>query len=323
MPETQGIQLFSRSSLIRFGLGEVLRKGQASGYRTPQSGQKREIFVETKVTEQGFTYGLDIAFRVERTDKIEPNTLELDVYNLSPENRAVLTQRQDITVAFEAGYRQGRTLIFSGDLTRSYVYRDGTALVTKIIAGDGGKAYREGRANLSFGRGAKVKDVLANLIRFISNDGYGIGAGTFEKIAEFRIESTGADTFAKGIVLSGRSLDLLRKLCESCGKDVSVQDGIIQITDRMQPISRNAIVLGFNSGLIEAPIKDNEGDVICKTLIMPDLFPKQVVRFKPDGKFGDPVVGDFTITKVGFDGTTLIRGQEWYANITCKEGVNG
>ena len=91
--------------------------------------------------------GVDFDFNITRTITKHPNTADINVYNLSPDNRSALQEpiqdgdQQNIPVILHAGYVDSRpTLIFSGDLREARSKREGTNIVTNISSGDGGKS---------------------------------------------------------------------------------------------------------------------------------------------------------------------------------------
>ena len=56
--------------------------------------------------------GLDIAFEIEKDLSPEPNPCHVDIYNLSADNRSVLSKYGNVPVLLKAGYRDHVGVIF-------------------------------------------------------------------------------------------------------------------------------------------------------------------------------------------------------------------
>jgi hypothetical protein len=111
---------------------------------------------------------LDIGFQITKSTKKQPNKAEIKVYNLSHDTRAKIEGKRDrlgkldnpVKCDLEAGYADGMSLIFSGDLHTIFTEKEGPDWVTHLASADGLSAVRQ--ANVSFGvkKGTSVVDVL-------------------------------------------------------------------------------------------------------------------------------------------------------------------
>jgi hypothetical protein len=77
----------------------------------------------------------------------------------------------------------------------------------------------------------------------------------------------------KGLSLSGNSMLELERLLKSQDFSVSVQDNGLQVLRHGESLSKEAIVLNSNSGLISSPEFSQNNLLTLKCLLMPELKP--------------------------------------------------
>jgi hypothetical protein len=284
------VRLFRRSATIQVGTIKVVSRVDDGGIR-----------------------GLDVAFRIERTAKPQPNKAEIQIWNLNPEHRGELQKLTDVFVAVQAGYGGEESLIFAGDLTEVSVVRDGEDLVTQIASGDGEKAHRTGRVSASFGKNAAVGDVIKSVGRKLYEQLKGSpGDNVFEKAANVSLEGV-AGVFSEGVTVHGNTAREFDRLTKSAGLEYSIQSGKIVLTKRGKARTQTtALVLSFDSGLLSAPERSSDGIVKARALMIPGLEPPELVRFDTDG-----VRGFFRIEKATYTGNTA--SAEWFVDLECKE----
>lgn len=281
-------------------------------FRRSATVQIGTIKIVSRVTEAGIE-GLDVAFRVERTAKPQPNKAEIQIWNLNPEHRGELQKLRGVFVAIQAGYGGDESLIFAGDLTEVAVRRDGEDLVTEIASGDGEKAHREGRISTSFGKNAAVGDVIKQVGRKMYEQLKGApGDDVFEKAANVKLEGV-AGVFSEGVTVHGNTAREFGRLVESAGLEYSIQSGKIVLTKRGKARTQTtSLVLSFESGLLSAPERSSDGIVKARALMIPGLEPPDLVRFDTD-----TVRGFFRIEKATYTGNTA--SPEWFVDLECKE----
>lgn len=281
-------------------------------FRRSATIQVGAIKIVSRVDDTGIT-GLDVAFRVERTAKPQPNKAEIQIWNLNPEHRGELQKLRDVFVAIQAGYGGEESLIFAGDLTETRVLRDGEDLVVEIRSGDGEKAHRTGRVSASFGKNAKVGDVIKAVGRNLYEQLKGSpGDNVFEKAANVKLEGV-SGVFSEGVTIHGNTAREFGRLVESAGLEYSIQSGKIVLTKRGKARTQTtSLVLSFDSGLIAAPERSSDGIVKARALMIPGLEPPDLVRLDTDG-----VQGFFRIEKAVYTGNTATA--EWFVDLECKE----
>ncbi len=260
-------------------------------------GRSWRVQVGSIVTENA-----DVTFKVERTLVGKPGTCELQIYNLTSDNRKeIASLPRGTIVRIDAGYADGRSMIFRGDLRRADNQRDDGApdWVTKATAGDGEHALRTARANRSFGRGASLQNVVAYLA-----DAMGVGTGNVSEQLAGRVLDEAQNTFPEGATVHGMAAREMSRLLDSCGLSWSVQDGVIQVMPRGGALARSAVLLSSDSGLIGSPSVGANHIVSAKALLIPDLTPGQRVQLRSNA-----ANGLYRIEKATTEGD--VRGDDW------------
>lgn len=246
---------------------------------------------------------LRIAFRIKKSLKPEPNTAEIHVWNLNPDNRAKLEALPQTEVKLEVGYKSGTSIIFLGDLRTAYTTEDPPDLITTIASGDGEEAQKKARINQSFGPGTSIDTVLRALARAL-----GVGQGNVARVAaELRFSGVGT-LYSSGVVLSGPVSREMTDFARSAGLEWSIQDGALMLLNRGRALERMAVLLSPETGLIGTPSVTSKGKLSCVSLLIPDLYPGRMLMMA-----AARVKGLFRIEQIEYIGDT--HGQEWYAVI--------
>lgn len=245
---------------------------------------------------------LDVSFTVKRTLQARPGTCELKVYNLDASHRAQLTTARRPVVILSAGY-DPPPMLFRGDARKVEITRDGPDWVASITAGDGEHAIRTARASVSFAPGTSVADVVRTL-----GERMGLGAGNLATA----ITAAGiVEILQEGAVVRGPAAAELTRVCASVGLSWSVQDGALQVLQVGRGLTRTAVELGPDSGLVGSPERGKGSAVKAKALLIPDLVPGRLVSLR-----SGVVSGTFRVEAAEYTGDT--RGTDWYADLTLR-----
>lgn len=223
---------------------------------------------------------LDCSFRVKKTLKPQPNTCELTIYNLSEEHIAQLENlrpreaqaTRGIGCRIEAGYEEGTSQIWLGDLRTVLTTREGADWVTRLESGDGEKAWKNARLHVSYGPKTDLATALRAMVRAL-----GIGEGNLSKVVA-RLKQNGSALLPAGRAFSGPVSRQIVAFARSADLEVSIQDGALQFLDRGQALAGTAVRLasgasgdGRPTGLIGSPTVDNDGVLEAKCLMIPDI----------------------------------------------------
>ena len=222
---------------------------------------------------------LDFNFRVTRTLSKEPNTCEVNVFNLNPRHRAELEIMANSTIELKAGYASGSSLIYKGDIRDIENNKESTDWVTTLASGDGEKTIREARVNKSFPPGTTVITVLTAIAKTmaLANDGKGAQIGNVVAIAPQGALLGAGVQFLNGCVVSGPSAKEFDRICRSAGLEWSIQNGIIQLLRAEAPLPVPAVVLSPLTGLIGLPRMGNDGVIFLRSLMIPGLEPGKLI----------------------------------------------
>jgi hypothetical protein len=248
---------------------------------------------------------LAMTFRIHKSLKPEPNTAELTIYNLNPDHRSALEQLKTASVLIEAGYEQGVSTLFLGDLRTAISTNEGPDIVTKLSSGDGEKATKKSRVKVSLKKGAatpqKVLEAVAKAL--------GVGEGNL-KTALSQLGAV-ANHFSEGTVITGSAAKEMTAICQSLGLTWSIQDGKLQILSLRKALDGEAIKLSKDTGMIGSPTVDNDGVLSVNMLLAPDVFPGRKLVLE-----AQRLKGQYRIETCDYAGDT--HGQDWYIKITAK-----
>jgi hypothetical protein len=251
---------------------------------------------------------LDCTFTVFKSRKREPNRATIAIYGLSTDTRQRIEGRTPPRVELRAGYGEDPPVLFVGDATRAGVVTeaDGVDVVTKVEAKDQGDAYQRARLVRSFAAGATVDEVLRAAVRAL-----GIGDGNLADFARGLALTNGATSFAEGYAAAGPARDVVDAIVRGAGLRWSIQNGVLAIRQRGQPIQNRATLLSPDTGLVGAPTADPKGVVTAVCLIQPGLDPGRRVVLE-----SRQFQGGYAIRSVEYSGSTF--GAEWYATLELE-----
>lgn len=256
--------------------------------------------------------GFRMEFKVKKTLKGHPNTLDLTISNLSAQTRAAM-QTKGAKVMLLAGYEENPDqLLFNGDARSIDHVRRGPTWLTRVQCGDGEAAMQSRTVSLSFGPGAKVGDVLLRLAQDA-----GLDLGNVSSRLKAGDVKGAATQFLNGFAASGRAFPELQNVARAAGLDVSVQDGALQALGRGESTKEEAVLLSAETGLVDSPEhgtpeRSGEQAVLkVKSLLQPGIRPGR--RIQLDAQF---IKGSFVTETVTHSGDT--HGAAWYSEVECR-----
>lgn len=257
------------------------------------------------------TEALHVIFHVTKTLEKEPNTMNLQVYNLSDGSRSLLDAK-GMKIVLEAGYKNRdlgtdtRAIIFSGLSRLCDQVHEGPDWITKIQCGDGESLFQTTRAVKSFAAGAQ----FSSAIRFAAdqlkvnlgnlNDALNDGGLPFK-------------TFEHGLAVNGSAIDVFDTLMQTAGYSWSIQQGALQLIKKGDQLVEEAVVLSKDTGLIGSPEHTpphktkKPSFLTAKSLLNPKIRPGCTVRMD-----SVQVKGDFIVQKVVHSGDT--HGNDWVSH---------
>jgi hypothetical protein len=254
--------------------------------------------------------GLDVAFSVTKTLKKEPNTIDLTIYNLNEKHRNQIAKVEDPVVQVEAGYEDGMSLIFSGQVRGAFSFREGPDWVTELHSGDAEKKLKNSRISKSYKKGTKLATVINDLVVQL-----GVGRGNIDTIVldPFLEFLEGGNETLNGMVVDGSCREQLDSLLVSMGYEWSVQDGDIQVLENNKPLPGTAFLLTPGSGLVDSPRIGSEGLIEVTSLMNGQIIPGSTIAIESN----QIPKSFYRAERCDYVGD--IAGQDWYTQIEAKE----
>lgn len=257
--------------------------------------------------------GVRVQFRVKKTLKKEPNTAEINVFNLAGTSRSRMQSRH-AKVILQAGYVSDTQVIFAGDSRTIDQIHAAPEWITKIQCGDGEKAYQFDTIVIAFAAGTKRLDAIKKVA---SNMALGRG-NLIPKVEEFLAKNSDKTTFTKGFQCVGTASVALTQLLAPLGLGWSVQNGEIQaLGTENDKLAVAAVLLSPETGLIGSPehgTPDKKGKpsvLKARCFLRPQIRPGSTVQIQSAG-----TNGLYRVEQVEHIGDTA--GPEWYTQIEAK-----
>lgn len=267
-----------------------------------------------RVVEVSFSSGLDasglrLAFQVRKTTKVNSNTGDVTIWNLSEGSRNSIRELDD-TITVKAGYEEdtGARTVYTGEVVRITHSYNPPNIETRIEAGDGVKSLREKRGSSSFGEGTAADTVLKDL------------AGKMGLTLRPLPDGI-SDQYVNGFSHSGSIKDALSRITDRLNLEWSIQNNELQILKRRGVLPGGSVPITFETGLLAYPerltdLKDNLIDDQpkpgwkIKTLLNPLFEP----GLKVSVEAGD-MSGEFRIEEVTHS------GDNWEGDFTSELNV--
>jgi hypothetical protein len=247
---------------------------------------------------------LAMKFKVKSSLKAEPNTCDVEVYNLSDEHRSLLETTTAQTLKLAVGYNDRTHQIFLGQVRTCFTQVSGPDRITKFSSGDGEQAILGTRIRVTYGNQIQIDTAIENIAKVL-----GIGVGNLSPVTA-KLKSRGlASIYPQGVALSGNAWRELATICKSCGLETTIQDGALLLLEQGKALEGSAVRLSPSTGLVGSPTADNDGTVNCQALLVPELRPGVKVQLE-SLSVGRTV---YRVYDAEYTGDT--HGQDWYASL--------
>jgi len=251
--------------------------------------------------------GFDLRFDIKKDLTAKPNRASIDVFNLTQDHRDALSERAakgPVRARLDAGYEDGVSRIFEGDLRILYHDREGgTDIVTRIESADGDRIISTARISKSWAAGTPVSQVIRDVAAALN-----IGEGNVRASAAGALLEDLGPTFAGGTAAVGPVFRELTRICKSAGIEWSIQDGTLQFLVTDQALSSTAIKVTSSTGMEDFPKIDHKGRLRVVTRIIPGLFPGRKIQLEDRSVW--------RVDKARYHGET--RGRAWNIHIEAR-----
>lgn len=266
---------------------------------------------------------LKIVFEVTRNLEKTPNTVKVQIYNLSrsTRNKIDLALPKDKAPAqkllLKAGYLDGdgEETLFLGDITSISHISSMPNIVTTIESQDGIKSIAATKANLSFGKGVRGKVVLDSILDLFENP---------KDLANVTIPNSVYDT---GFAFIGPATTVLSKVTNFLGLEWSFQNDTLKLLNFDSNDGSRIVFLSSSTGLLNSPEKVNrklrKSRGVSKkvipgwkffTFLEPKIIPGGNISVQSNEI---PKVTVFKVNAVSHNGDT--HGEDWNTTIEVDE----
>jgi hypothetical protein len=255
--------------------------------------------------------GLKIAFNIEKTDKPEPNTSKIQIYNLSKDTHNQVSVAGNHCV-LKAGYKDETVAaIFFGDVVKGTRVKSGTDYITELEVKDGRAAVMAGQVSVSYAKDTEALSIVQEMIGAIG------------------LPSKGTENIPAGAKYPGafsgigQAADILREVLNKFELMYTIQNEMIYVMKPDEAAENTGLKLNTESGLltIPQPVSDKtreedteaeaENKWSFKTLLFPELIPGAACVVE-----SSTLNGEVKITK------TVFSGDNWNGEFAADlEGV--
>lgn len=215
-----------------------------------------------------------LVFNVESTSVAASNKSKIDIYNIAPESRTFLEQRQ-LVVFLKAGYEGGISTIFFGDVIRRDTSRNGPDVITSLECGDAENILGTAHIEIGFGPGITNVEIIELAAAQLK-----LSAGIQKGVKTVQYQS--------GFSFSGLVTDLLAQLTKEVGTEHTIRNGELIILPILEPDEQEAVLITPETGLIGFPTKTIDG-LEFTSLLNPEIVPGRSVKVESkqfQGEFG-------------------------------------
>lgn len=223
--------------------------------------------------------GLRISFNISKSISWSTNTANVNIWNLSSNNRNQIANYGDELKVF-AGYalNGGPQLLFVGDTTQVSHNFAFPEIISVLNAGDGERILNNQKITVSYVAGTSVNTIIRNIaaqmdipiITVLPDDGL---------------------TYEYGFYSTNLSKNILDEVCKKAGLVWSVQNGNLVILKENEATKKPPALINIDTGMIGVPERytDKRGELWpvgpkvgwrVRTLLRPDILPGDSVRIR-------------------------------------------
>lgn len=216
---------------------------------------------------------LRITFEVSKSLVGYPNQANIKIYNLN-ENLRNQIEQEDINIKLFAGYEDtGTALIFDGDIINVIHTKVGVDWISEIFAGDGTRILNTSTINKTLAPGVTPEQVYNELVSGLQGVVKGISEGVKNCLS-------GKRSLLRSLQLTGNIKDWLDQLAKDCGFEYSINDGVIETTQKNTPLSDvPPIVINQGTGMIGSPERTEVG-VNVSHFLLPELRLARTIKIE-------------------------------------------
>lgn len=244
---------------------------------------------------------LRVAFEIDKTINEKPNPAKIQIWNLNRNHINQILSQEYKKAALFVGYNELRQ-IYSGDITKVRIQRDGLDFVLTLECSDGHVAYTQSRAKITLKAGATDKQIVEEIQK------------TMPKIQAGAIDIPNKRQLPRGRVLNGDSREVLNRVARNNNADWSIQDGSLVFLPKDKVLSDDAVLISQDTGMINAPEQTDDGlEITC--LLNPALQIGGLIKLESIIEYFN---GEYKVVKLAHSGDGI--GGDWHSKMTVVGG---
>ena len=244
---------------------------------------------------------LRVAFEIDKTINEKPNPAKIQVWNLNRNHINKLLSQDYKKAALSVGYNELRQ-IYSGDITKVRIQRDGLDFVLTLECSDGHVANTQSRAKTTLKAGATDKQIVEEIQK------------TMPKVQAGAIDIPNKRQLPRGRVLNGDSREILNRVARNNMADWSIQDGSLVFLPKDKVLSDDAVLISQDTGMINAPEQTDDGlEITC--LLNPALQIGGLIKLESIIEYFN---GEYKVVKLAHSGDGM--GGDWHSKMTVVGG---
>lgn len=244
---------------------------------------------------------LRVAFEIDKTINEKPNPAKIQIWNLNRNHINQILSQEYKKAALFVGYNELRQ-IYSGDITKVRIQREGLDFILTLECSDGHVAYTQSRAKTTLKAGATDKQIVEEIQK------------TMPKIQAGAIDIPNKRQLPRGRVLNGDSREVLNRVARNNNADWSIQDGSLVFLPKDKVLSDDAVLISQETGMINAPEQIDDGlEITC--LLNPALQIGGLIKLESIIEYFN---GEYKVVKLAHSGDGI--GGDWHSKMTVVGG---
>lgn len=244
---------------------------------------------------------LRVAFEIDKTINEKPNPAKIQVWNLNRNHINQILSQEYKKAALFVGYNELRQ-IYSGDITKVRIQREGLDFILTLECSDGHAAYTQSRAKTTLKAGATDKQIVEEIQK------------TMPKVQAGAIDIPNKRQLPRGRVLNGDSREVLNRVARNNNADWSIQDGSLVFLPKDKVLSDDAVLISQDTGMINAPEQTDDGlEITC--LLNPALQIGGLIKLESIIEYFN---GEYKVVKLAHSGDGI--GGDWHSKMTVVGG---
>lgn len=236
---------------------------------------------------------LHVSFSIEKSSAESPNDAKVQIWNLSDKNLKIV-EGKDCAIELRAGYGDTMATVLVGSVTSAITTLENADRITELTVVDGRVALRDTTIKVSMNGKVNAKTVYTKIANAM---GLPI---VFAKGLKFK-------TLPNGFCYVGKAKNALQKIAKCCKHKWTIQNEVIQITEKGKSVSARGYLLSSETGLLGIPKRitidsgeDSQTGWEVEYLLNGAIGVNDIVKLKSSN-----ANGYFLVHKVTIDGDNL------------------